>query len=138
MQLTTAFTALLAASAGVADAYQVRIGYKRTSSNLGPNTFCKPFFKVWDDNWSYVTEKEFTNSGFYCVSDNFCGVNPCPFQVDGLTIGIRVHENGGSDGALRVEAWRGSKSVWTWCKSINLTEGNGVTWFRWQCDFGGL
>ncbi|KAK3344504.1 hypothetical protein B0T25DRAFT_557184 [Lasiosphaeria hispida] len=90
MQLKTTLIALLTASA--VDAYQVRIGYKRSNADL---EFCKPFFKVWNDNWSYVAEKEFTGSG--CFYDKFCRTHGCPFQVDGIEIGIRAVEDGGSD-----------------------------------------
>ncbi|KAK5659963.1 hypothetical protein OQA88_13428 [Cercophora sp. LCS_1] len=110
MQLINLLIALLAASA--AEAYQVRIGYKRSNTSLGTDTWCTLFFKIWDDNWSYVAEKEY--GGGLCFYDKFCTAHPCPFQVDGLEIGLRAVENGGSDGAVRVEAWKGSKSTWTW------------------------
>lgn len=140
MQLTTTLATLLAASAGVADAYQVRIGYKRANSALGQNSISWPFFKVWDDNWSYTTEKEFPNRQSVTPTKDtgFCVWNGCPFQVDGITIGIRVREDGGSDGAIRVEAWQGAKTTWTWCHKVDLTENGGKTWFGWQCDFRGL
>ncbi|KAK5659966.1 hypothetical protein OQA88_13431 [Cercophora sp. LCS_1] len=139
MQLTTTLATLLTAS-GLVDAYQVRIGYKRSTSASGPNAISWPFFKVWDDNWSYKAEKEFPNQQGPTPSKTtgFCARNGCPFQVDGIIIGIRVREDGGSDGAIRVEAWQGSKATWTWCKKVDLTENNEKTWFGWECNFAGL
>ncbi|KAK4182624.1 hypothetical protein QBC35DRAFT_457102 [Podospora australis] len=139
MKLIPLLTTLLI-HLGLASAYQVRIGHKIHSSGWFGVSTCKPFFKVWDDNWSYTTEKFFDIEPKNCYNNwgRFCGVWGCPFQVDGITIGIRVVEDGGADKAIRVEAWQGAKSTWTWCKNVALTENGGNTVFQWQCDFKGL
>ncbi|KAK3367832.1 hypothetical protein B0H63DRAFT_529540 [Podospora didyma] len=141
MKPTSAATALLAASAAsVVNAYHVRIGHKEYSISFGVK-ICQPFFKVWEDDWTYAGEKEFTDwPNAFCPTknDKWCSFWTCPWQVDGITIGIRVVEDGGGDGAIRVEAWKGSKSTWTWCQKGTWTEGGGQTQFKWQCDFIGL
>lgn len=103
---------------------------------------CKAEKKVGrDDNLSYVGEKEFPNLQRTCNAprkDPFCKTYGCPFQVDNITIGIRVVQDGGADKAIRVEAWKGAKSTWAWCSRIYKTEARGYTEFYWECNFPGL
>ncbi|KAK5659964.1 hypothetical protein OQA88_13429 [Cercophora sp. LCS_1] len=133
MQLTTLAT-LLATSASIVNAYQVRIGEHIYGSP--DNIQCGPVFKVYNDDWSFVTDVAYNRRTCTSSRKRFCATWGCAFQVDGIAIGIRVVEDGGSDEAIRVEAWRGSKSTWTWCKRVTVREGNHHLF--WQCDFKGL
>jgi hypothetical protein len=149
MHFITPLVSLLALSSAT-EAMQLRIGrYKFTDGGI---TQIKPFFKAFDDSWrsdgseveepgvkdpGSKNEKKFCSEdgGFWKCKGNAGG----GFQSTSRNYGFRVKENGGSDGAIRVEAWRGTNGWWTWCGWLGrgnvYEDGNEILW---QCDFSGL
>ncbi|KAK3985426.1 hypothetical protein QBC44DRAFT_374155 [Cladorrhinum sp. PSN332] len=133
MKPATLLAAIMTATS--VEAYKVRLGWIIDTPPGPPVNYCTPLIKVLNDNWGFVGQRQFNNRRHVCTSHMFCAqAGGCPVQAEGLEIGVRVMQDGGSDQKIRVEAWKGSKSTWSWCEQRNAWDSGNIE-YRWLCDF---
>lgn len=104
-----------------------------------------PMIKLFNDYWEeidqVITPDRYDAGPTGKGTQPFCDRWGCPYQFNGKSYGVRVVEDGGDDGAIKVQEWGNGHDTWTWCYQISdRGEDNGSYWdqYYWQCEIDGM